>query len=136
MNEATQHTAADLVKSIAYCGLICRMCFLKESCDGCRSENNLCERNLADEGCYQKKCCSDKQYDGCWECENIYTCYEGIYSLGEISKIKAFALCIREDGKDKFIEYVMRNAEKGLSVEKGRDYDGKHVSEVLKMLRG
>jgi len=129
-------TAADLVNSIAYCGLICRLCFLKDSCDGCRSAKNLCERNLSDEGCYQKQCCTDKKYDGCWDCENLYSCYEGIYSLGEISKIKAFAICIREDGKEKFIAYILENEKKGWSVEKGKDYDGKQIEDVLKMLRG
>jgi hypothetical protein len=49
--------------------------------------------------------------------------------------VKAFAICIQEDGMDQFIEYVIRNSAKGLSVEKGNDYDGKAIPEVLELLR-
>jgi len=52
-----------------------------------------------------------------------------------MSKIKAFSICIREDGIDSFINSVIVNMKKGLSVEKGKDYDGKSIDIVLKMLR-
>jgi hypothetical protein len=66
---------------------------------------------------------------------DLRDCTQGIYHLGEYSKIKAFAICIREDGINAFVRYVLRNQEKGLSVEKGKDYDGKPIPVVLKMLR-
>lgn len=125
----------NLIESIAYCGLICNLCFQADKCDGCKTLNNNCERNLSDEGCYQKDCCVQKGYQGCWECDGIQNCNEGIYELGDMSKIKAFAICIQEDGKEVFMDYVTRNMNKGLSVEKGQAYDGKKIKEVLQLLR-
>lgn len=125
----------ELIDSIAYCGLICKLCFLANKCDGCKALNNICDRNCSDNGCFQKICCEKKEIDGCWNCENIYTCENGIYSLGNLSKIKAFAICIREDGKDLFINNIIKNMEKGWSVEKGKDYDNKTISEILSMIR-
>ncbi len=125
-----------LIASISYCGLICKLCFLEEKCDGCRIVNIKCERNCSDKGCYQRNCCIKKNYEGCWECNDVYKCEEGIYSLGRYSKVKAFATCIREEGKKTFIRYVLDNMKKGWSVEKGKDYDNKPIEEVLKMLRG
>jgi hypothetical protein len=50
-------------------------------------------------------------------------------------KIKAFAICIKEDGKEAFIEYIIRNMKSGLIVEKGQDYDNKKIEDVLQLLR-
>ncbi len=125
----------ELIPSIAYCGLICRLCFLSEKCDGCRSNNNECERNLADKGCFQKQCCARKSIDGCWECSDLYNCKEGIYSQDKYSKVKAFALFIQKEGKDFFISRVIANAKKGLSVEKGKDYDNLEIERVHELLR-
>ena len=125
----------EIKNSIAYCGLICKLCFLASQCDGCKTENNKCDKNCSDTGCFQKICCENKKYNGCWECEKIYECNEGIYNLGNMSKIKAFAICIREDGVEEFIKNIIRNIEKGLRVEKGKDFDNKEIKEVLKMIR-
>ncbi len=127
--------ATALKDSIAYCGLICKLCFLAERCDGCKTSNNRCDRNCSDEGCYQKTCCLAQDYTGCWECVDLTNCEKGIYELGDLSKVKAFATCIQEDGADAFIYYVIRNQSAGLSVEKGRDYDGKPIPVILNMLR-
>ena len=128
-------TSNEAIKSIANCGLICKLCFLAATCDGCRTKKNLCEKNCADEGCINKECCQENKFDGCWECNKIYGCEKGIYSLGNMSKIKAFAICIKESGEEYFIEHIMSNMEKGLSVEKGKDYDNKTIEEVLRMIR-
>ena len=125
----------ELLDSIAYCGLVCRLCFLSEKCDGCKTQRNNCDRNCSDAGCFQKKCCESKNFSGCWECNEIYTCENGIYSLGKYSKIKAFAICIKEDGKEAFIENIVENMKRGWSVEKGTDYDNKTIDQVLKMIR-
>jgi hypothetical protein len=122
-------------ETVAYCGLICHLCFLASKCDGCRTEGNRCDRNCSDEGCFQKNCCESKHFEGCWQCERLSACKEGIYRDGSQSKIKAFARCIQEDGLDAFIGFVLANQERGLSVEKGRDYDRKSVDTVLRMLR-
>ena len=128
-------TSDEVIKSIAYCGLMCKLCFQGAKCRGCKSSNNLCLEDLSDEGCYQKKCCISKGYDGCWQCDEIYTCVEGIYSLGNMSKIKAFAICMKEDGQGYFVEQILKNIERGLSVEKGKDFDNKPIKEVLGMIR-
>ena len=125
----------ELVNKIAYCGLICRLCYRAADCDGCRQSANACERNCSDEGCYQRNCCIGKGLAGCWECAGLSDCNEGIYSDMQNPKVKAFALCIQQDGVENFIAYVARNLRHGLSVEKGRDYDFKPVPEVLKLLR-
>jgi hypothetical protein len=122
-------------ESLAYCGLICDLCVYREKCAGCKQIDNFCEKNCSTANCYQKKCCLNKKLNGCWECNDIYKCEKGIYSLGDFSKVKAFALCIKEDGQQKFIEQVLRNMDNGWSVEKGKDYDHKTVKEVLLMLR-
>jgi hypothetical protein len=125
----------ELIESIAYCGLICRLCFRAHECSGCKSAVNLCEQNCADAGCFQKNCCEQSGYSGCWECAELEDCTEGIYSLGNMSKIKAFALCIRQDGIEAFAQDVLQNERRGISVEKGKDYDGLPISQVLEKLR-
>jgi hypothetical protein len=125
----------ELSDSIAFCGLICRLCFLSENCYGCKTRSNNCDRNCSVEGCYQKICCERKNLSGCWECNEIYGCEQGIYSSGNYSKVKAFAICIKEDGIEIFIDNIVKNMQKGWSVEKGKDYDNKTIDKVLKMIR-
>lgn len=124
-----------LKQSVAYCGLICSLCFLAESCDGCKSTNNQCEKDKSDRGCYQKECCQKRGFNGCWECPELSSCSKGIYTPENSPKVKAFAACIKEDGLDSFIDYVLRNNREGLSVEKGKDYDNLSFSQILKLLR-
>jgi len=125
----------ELAEYVSFCGLICRLCFMADKCDGCKADINLCEKNCSDEGCFNRSCCEAKCLKGCYDCSEIYSCTQGIFSLGDMSKIKAFSICIREDGIDSFISSVVSNMKKGLSVEKGKDYDGKKIDEVLEMLR-
>lgn len=120
--------------SIAYCGLICKLCFLREKCDGCKAADNKCERDCSDKGCFNKQCCQGNGFDGCWECSNLENCNNGIFELGDYSKIKAFSIYIQKNGKEDFIQKILRNEKNGLSVEKGRDYDNKSISEVLKLI--
>jgi len=123
-----------LERSIAFCGLVCALCFRAQECDGCRTAGNRCDRNLSDQGCYQRECCTRAGLDGCWECSDLPVCTRGIYELGPTSKIKAFALFVQAHGKRGFVEGVLANQRRGWSVEKGRDYDGKPIQEVLDML--
>ncbi len=124
----------DMERSIAYCGLVCARCFRAHECDGCKTAGNRCERNCADEGCFQKECCTRAGRDGCWECDQLPACTQGIYAQGPMSKIKAFALFARAHGKRGLVEAIAANASRGWSVEKGRDYDGKPIEQVLAML--
>lgn len=124
-----------LSNSIAFCGLICRLCIFSKQCAGCKTNSNNCERNYSEDGCYQKICCESKKISGCWDCNEIYMCEKGIYSSGNYSKVKAFAICIKEDGKDFFVNNIIKNMKKGWSVEKGKDYDNKTINNVMKMIR-
>lgn len=123
-----------LEQSIAYCGLVCALCFRAHECDGCRTAGNRCERNCSDQGCFQRECCTRAARDGCWECSEVSSCTEGIYEQGPTSKIKAFALFVQMHGKRRFVQAVLANQRRGWSVEKGRDYDGKPIPQVLAML--
>lgn len=125
----------DYLQSLAYCGLICKLCLHSQECSGCKTDNNVCSRNCSPTGCYQVKCCLGKGFDGCWECDKIYDCREGIYSADNSPKVKAFAVCIREDGAAKFISYILENMRHGWSPEKGQDYDRQNLDEILMMLR-
>ena len=123
-----------LAKSVAYCGLICPLCFLANSCDGCKSEKSRCERDMSDQGCFQKQCCIEKSLEGCWQCEGLPECTRGIFNQGNRSKVKSFALYITREGMGSFISAVIRNMKNGLSVEKGKDYDDLDVAEVHTLL--
>ena len=127
--------AAKLRESIAYCGLVCRLCFLADKCDGCKADRSRCERDMSDQGCPQKTCCRARSMEGCWQCRELPGCTKGIYSEGEMSKVKAFALYIQKEGREAFVSDIIRNTADGLSVEKGRDYDNLRIAEVHALLK-
>lgn len=122
-------------QSVAYCGLICNLCYLAGQCDGCKTQNPQCGRARSDEGCFQRSCCRENGWAGCWQCPDLERCTQGIYSAGDLSRVKAFALCIRQDGLDAFVAYALRNEAAGLRVTKGGGYDGRPIQVVLQMLR-
>src|SRR5659263_20367 len=59
------HSIEEIKNSIAYCGLICKLCHFSSTCDGCKSDFG-CEEW---EDCVHRKCCIEKNINGCWECE-------------------------------------------------------------------
>ena len=125
---------SDLTSSIAYCGLICKLCFLADKCNGCKSKCNICDNNLSIERCPQKECSIENGFLGCWECSDLEYCTKGVYSSENSPKVKAFALFIQMYGSPKFIESVMSNIEKGISVKKGEDYDSLDIDAIHKLL--
>lgn len=53
-------------------------------------------------------------------------------------KIRAFITCIKEDGLERFSEYLLRNAENGIVYHRDGiwgDYDLDSEAAVLKLLR-
>lgn len=128
-------TAENIAASVAYCGLMCGLCFLADKCDGCKTANNRCDHNCSDKGCPQKSCCESRKIAGCWECHDLASCEKGIYSLGNMSKVKAFSTAIKDDGLERFTGNVVACLARGLSVEKGKDFDGIPISEVIARLR-
>jgi len=134
MPEKLEYIKKDIIESIAYCGLICKLCHLSDTCGGCKSTTNSCGKYLSEEGCFQHNCCLKKGLNGCWECQE-FPCDKDMYSTDHDPKIKAFARCIKEDGVDQFIQYVLDNKERGMDVSSGKDYDNKTEKEVLSLLR-
>jgi len=120
--------------SIAYCGLLCRLCSVDGSCS-CKGKNN-CGKILSEEGCYQHKCCTEKGIDGCWECEQS-PCGKDMLAPSKI-KMRAFVRCMKEDGIEKFIEYINKNIENGAVHHRSGvigDFDLDSEEAVLKLLR-
>jgi hypothetical protein len=126
--------SAAIRSSIAYCGLICGLCQPGEVCN-CRS-NNHCGKRHAPEGCCQYTCCTAKGIGGCWECPDA-PCGKDMHEAGKV-KIRAFITCMKEDGPDRFAEYVVRNAQRGIVYHRAGitgDYDLETEADVLGLLR-
>jgi hypothetical protein len=125
----------ELKESIAYCGLVCKLCHLTDTCDGCKSENNCCGRHLSTEGCYHYTCCTERGLNGCWECED-FCCKKDMFSNTHDIRLRTFVRCAKEEGIDKLAEYVLKNQMNGIHYGHQKDYNGLGSEEaVLKILR-
>jgi len=127
-------TKGQVANSIAYCGLLCFLCQPADVC-GCRT-NNHCGKRLSPEGCFQYNCCVSRGLNGCWECSEAL-CGKDMLALGK-TKMRAFITCIREDGINRFSEYIARNAGNGVVYHRDGiwgDYDLASEEDVLKLLR-
>lgn len=126
----------DIIDSISFCGLVCKLCHLADECDGCKSSANLCENHSGKwGGCYHRKYCIEQGINGCWECKD-FPCDNDMYGAGHDLKIRAFARCIKEDGPEKFAEHLMENEKHGIKYGFQKDYDIKeNEDEVLALLR-
>lgn len=124
----------ELILSIAYCSLVCRLCHLTDECDGCRAAGNRCPANSERErGCYHRNCCVNKGIDGCWECDD-FPCKNQMFVGPTKGEIKGFCRCIKEDGARKFIEYILANQKKGIPYGR-KGYGDKDENEVIRILR-
>src|SRR5512138_1509398 len=94
-----------LIDSIAYCGLVCGRCHLRESCDGCKNTASLCERSAV---CYQRNCCIQKGLEGCWECDD-FPCGKNMHGPSHDLRIRAFVRFIRDEGASTLIDCLLRN---------------------------
>lgn len=121
-----------LIDSIAYCGLVCGLCHLSAECDFCKSTANLCDRA---DVCHQRKCCIEKQLNGCWECSE-FPCGKDMFAPPFDLRIRAFVSFIKDRGADELIECLMRNQANGIHYGLGKDYDGKtSEQEVFHLLK-
>ena len=127
-------TVEQIANSVSYCGLICILCSSDGTCD-CRSKNN-CGKKSSAEGCFQYDCCTKKGFAGCWECPD-FSCDRDMFN-DEHLRLKTFVKCIKEDGINKFSEYLLRNLEKDILYHrigyKG-DYDLDTEEKILNLLR-
>ena len=124
------------VDQIAYCGLSCCHCFLTSWCGSCRTIYNTCSYALSspDGVCPNAACCKEKGLDGCYECDKLYTCKKGFYSLGkDTNAIRAMALFIQKHGKKELLR-VMDTMHKNKKFEKIQEVLGDDVEEGLKIL--
>ena len=128
-------SSIELVESIGYCGLICKLCHLADKCSGCKSEQNCCGRHLSDSGCYQYDCCVSRGINGCWECDES-PCNEDMFSENHDLRLRTFVKCAKEEGLETLAKYVLTNQGKGIQYGYQKDYDGLETEEaVLKLLR-
>lgn len=126
----------EITDSVACCGLVCKLCHLADSCDGCGSEENCCGCRTSYEGCYQYDCCREKGIDGCWECETA-PCDKGMFSSEHDVRNRAFIRYIKENGRDKLAERLYSNTQKGIFYGYGKDYDGLgSIEAVIQKLEG
>ena len=119
-------TARKDVDPVAYCGLSCNHCFLGEWCGSCRTACNACSfATVSPDGiCPNAKCCGEKGYDGCYDCDVLESCEKGFYipSNDGANAAKAQALYIRKHGKKEFLKIQDRLHAK---------YDFSKVQEIL-----
>ena len=126
------------VDPIAYCGLSCNHCFLKEWCGGCRTCYNTCSyaTEMPEHICPNTACCKDRGLDGCYDCNDLADCVTGFYSLGnDANAVKAMAVFIRKHGKKKLAS-VLDNLHKKYDFQKIQEILGVDMDEGLKILEG
>lgn len=92
------------VRTVAYCGLVCGVCVNaaaeKGGCVGCR-------RGGGAEDCYQRKCCVEHEFVGCWQCQ-CFRCDKGFFAdeawrglcIGSVQ-------CIKERGIEGYVEALV-----------------------------
>ena len=101
-------TARKGIDPVAYCGLSCNHCFLGEWCGSCRTTYNTCSvaTESPDGICPNVKCCREKGFDGCHECDSLESCEKGFYTPSNdgANAAKAQALYIRKHGKKEFLK--------------------------------
>ena len=124
------------VDPIAYCGLSCNHCFLKEWCGGCRTSYNTCSYAICspDHICPNAACCKGKGLDGCYECDGLAGCLTGFYSNeNDANAVKAMAIFIQKHGK-KELAVVLDNLHKTHDFQKIQEVLGVDLNEGLKIL--
>jgi hypothetical protein len=124
------YTTNEIKDSIAYCGLVCKLCNEGKSgsCAGCREKSG---------GCSIKTCAEKRKLKGCWECSE-YPCGEGMFNS---RRSKVFLKCAKEEGVHSLAAYLKRNADEGIQYHKEDgsigDYDALgSEAEIYKLLKG
>ena len=123
------------VDPIAYCGLSCNHCFLKDWCGGCRTAYNTCSYATCspDGVCPNTACCREKGLDGCWGCEELSGCRKGFYAEKDINAIKAMALFIRKHGKTELAAVLDRLHQQN-DFQKIQEVLGENLEQGLEIL--
>lgn len=124
------------VDPVAYCGLSCDHCFLKEWCGGCRTAYNTCSYATCSPNrvCPNAACCRERGLDGCYACGELAGCLKGFYANGKnVIAVKALALYIRRHGK-KELAGVLDRLHRQRDFEKIQEVLGDDLEEGLRIL--
>ena len=124
------------IDQIAYCGLSCNHCFLTAWCGSCRTIYNACSfATCSPNGvCPNTACCKQKGIEGCYECDELYDCKKGFYSLGkETNAIRAMALFIKKYNKKELLK-VLDALHKKKDFQKIQEVLGYEIEEGIKIL--
>ena len=124
------------VDPIAYCGLSCNHCFLKDWCGSCRTSYNTCSyATCSPDGiCPNAACCKEKGIDGCYVCDDLEQCQIGFYSNGnDANAVKAMALFIRKHGK-KELPVVLDKLHQTHDFQKIQEVLGEDLDQGSKIL--
>ena len=125
----------ELAQTIAPCGLICALCSESDTCHGCPSGE--CGRAAR---CYQRKCCAERGFKGCWKCPD-FPCEQDMFAPEGNPRLIAFVRCAKVDGPKALAGYVLRNQDAGVVYHRDAenhtgDYDGLGGEDaVLELLR-
>lgn len=103
--ERVHHTYFCAEKGIAYCGLACCVCSENTGCAGCRQEG--CKDK---DWCKPYRCCRDKGFEGCWEC-NEFPCDAPMLNK---PRIRTFAQLADEYGEEALVTALGKNEAAGL----------------------
>ena len=124
------------IDQIAYCGLSCNHCFLTTWCGSCRTAYNTCSfATCSPNGvCPNTACCKEKGIDGCYECDELYDCKKGFYSLGkETNAVRVMALFIKKYCKKELVK-VLEALHKKKNFQKIQEVLGYEIEDGLKTL--
>ena len=116
---------AELTDVVGYCGLVCSIC------------ENQCPCKLdpkhGDEDCHQRKCCQEKGFEGCWECDD-FPCHKGY--LSEENEWHGLCIasiqCAREMGLAEYVGLCVANLGEHFNYS---EFLNKTPEESLKRLR-
>ena len=128
--DAENEDVAELVKTVAYCGLVCGVCSksVQERCKGCRSGGGT-------KNCYHRKCCIENGLDGCWQCEK-FPCDNG-YFADDNRRWRGLcvgsAQCVKDYGIESYVDRVVSRL--GKDVEHAK-YQYKEPQEIQIILCG
>lgn len=116
----------ELVRTVAYCGLVCGVC--KNACQpDCRGGGGA-------EDCYQRKCCIEKELDGCWECDD-FLCNKGFFADGHDPAWRGLCIgsvqCIKGLGIGAYVECLVSRLGKAVEYGEYRYKDPEEIRQIL-----
>ena len=115
----------ELVKTVGCCGLVCGVC--NHSFEGC----NGCNGGWGPADCYQRTCCTERELEGCWQCED-FPCDKGFFADGAWKGLCIGCVqCIKDRGIESFVELVTARLGKVVEYGEYRHKDPKQIKAML-----